>query len=122
MYRIAIIAAAASLAILPARAQSLEGSIWSGVASGISGSFQTGFQGSLNSGFGIPSARSRRAGDEDFTLGAGAGFNRGFLRGQPSNFAPSVQSMTSIPDPTLSLGRGPETEVDLGTGPEGPLD
>lgn len=123
MYRIAFILAAIALSTLPARAQGqgLDGNIWSGVPSGLSGSFQTGLSGDFQAGFGARDVRrSRRT--EDFTLGAGGGFRASMLRGQPSNFGPSVRAMTVIPDTTLRYSDGPETEVDLGRGPEMQLD
>ena len=123
MIRIAIIAAAAAFATLPARAQSLDGSIFSGLSSGLGGGFSGGIGSGLDSNLGTRD-RGRRAQTEDFTLGStGGGFRAGFLRGQPSNFGPSVQAMSPHRS-TLTFENGPQTMLDpgVGLGPAGPLD
>lgn len=123
MIRIAILAAAAALATLPAQAQSLDGGIFSGLSSGLGGGFSGGISSGLHSGLGARDS-GRRAQVEDFTLGSGGGgFRAGLLRGQPSNFGPSVRAM-SPHSSTLTYENGPQTTLDtgVGLGPAGPLD
>lgn len=120
MIRTVTIVTAVFLATGAARAQSLEGGIWSGFSSNIS----SGFSGNVNTGFqsGFGARGGSRARIDDSTLGSTGGFTPGMLKGQPSNFGPSVQSMGPLSRSTLTFDNGPPVALDPGAGPAGPMD
>ena len=123
MKRIAFMVAAA-LAAGPAWAQSLDGSIWSHMATGLNSGFAGDIKSGFQSGFG-PRDRGRHALTQDFTLGSGGALQPIFpFRGQPSNFLRSVAAMGPYQDSQLTFDGGPRTTLAPGfaAGPAGPLD
>ena len=105
-----------------AQAQSMGSGIWSGMPSGLGGGFSGNIASGIHSGFGTPDI-GRRARIDDVTLGGTGELRPGFLRGQPSNFGPSYQSLNALGRQTLPMGAGPAMPLDFTIGgPAGPMD